>query len=297
MKNKISISVGLMLTLLSAGLALAADDVTLTGVSAQLSVSGYTLVVTGSSRVIDSITVRDSNFDVVLQPSTSFGVKSDDKRDFSVSPSTYVVITKECTTSFSSVDVTSNHNTGAITVTITPSTSNTCGGASGSGGAVSSGGSSGGGGGGGGSVPISIPVATPKASSVASPSAMALAVSPVFNTAIIPGARGNDVKRLQQILGVESTGFFGALTRKAVTEFQLKHGVIKSTKDVGAGTLGPKTRAKFKEVYTEKSAPVPVVKPVAPAPQLSVVQQSAIQAQIDNLKALIQALLAKLKKQ
>ena len=296
MKNYISISVGLILTFLSLSVALAANDATLEGSSAQLSVSGYTLVVTGSSRVIDSITVRDSNFDVVLQPATSFGVKSDDKRDFSVSPSTYVVITKECTTSHSAVDVTSNHDTGAITVTITPSTSSTCGGASGSGGAISSS-SSGGGGGGGGSVPISIPVATTKASSVANPSAVALAVSPIFNTSIVPGARGSDVKRLQQILGVESTGFFGALTRKAVMEFQLKHGVIKSAKDVGAGTLGPKTRAKFKEVYTEKSAPVSVVEPVTPAPQLSVVQRSVIQAQIDNLKALIQALLAKFKKQ
>ena len=260
-KKKISISVGLMLALLPMAIALAASDATLQGSSAQLSISGYTLVVSGGNRTIDSITTNDSSFTVTLQPAASFGVQSSDRRAFTVSPTTYVEVVNGCDSSNSSVEVRANHDIGAITVTITPSTSATCGGDSGAG-------SGGGGGGGGGSVSVSssgsgassngssggstqvpVSVAVPKASSVANPSFVAISVSPVFSKAIATGSRGDDVKRLQQILGVQTSGFFGALTRKSVIEFQLKYGLIKKAKDAGAGTLGPKTRAKLKEMY------------------------------------------------
>lgn len=290
MKNKISISVGLILTLLPFGLALAANDAIFQGSAAQLSVGGYTLVVTGSTRTVDSITTSDSNFTVTLQPAASFAVQSADRRAFTVSPKTYVEVTNGCDSSNSSVEVLANHDTGAITVTITPSSTATCGGDSGAG-------SSGGGGGGSSSAGSSSASsgsssgggssASVSASAVASPSPVALSVSPVFNKALVSGSRGNDVKRLQQILGVESSGFFGALTKKALIDFQVKQGLIKSAKDVGAGNLGPKTRAKLKELYSV----VPVVQKV------SDVQKSALQAQIDNLNALLKSLQGKVKKQ
>ncbi|MDO8594424.1 MAG: Ig-like domain-containing protein [bacterium] len=80
----------------------------------------------------------------------------------------------------------------------------------------------------------------------------ARAVSPVFSKDLAKGTRGDDVKRLQELLGVESSGFFGPLTEKALKTFQLKHGVIKSEKGAGAGKFGPATRAKFKEVFEGK---------------------------------------------
>ena len=71
------------------------------------------------------------------------------------------------------------------------------------------------------------------------------------------------MKRLQQLLNsdsdtrVASTGagspgsesqFFGALTEKAVQKFQVKYGIAKAG-EPGYGSVGPKTRAKLKEVF------------------------------------------------
>lgn len=94
-------------------------------------------------------------------------------------------------------------------------------------------------------------------------------VSPVFNKDLTRGARGEDVKRLQALIAVEQTGFFGPLTEKALKAFQLKHGVIKSEKSAGAGKLGPATRAKINEVFKE-NAQVPAAPPAAPTPSSGV---------------------------
>ena len=40
------------------------------------------------------------------------------------------------------------------------------------------------------------------------------------------GSRGDDVKRLQQILGILADGIFGAQTRRAVIDFQRRHGLV-----------------------------------------------------------------------
>lgn len=84
---------------------------------------------------------------------------------------------------------------------------------------------------------------------VARASEVAKSVSPVFNKDLIRGARGDDVKRLQALLGVEQTGLFGPLTEKALKAFQVEHGVVKSERSGGAGKLGPATRAKLKAVF------------------------------------------------
>ena len=44
---------------------------------------------------------------------------------------------------------------------------------------------------------------------------------------------------------VVSTGFYGAITIKAVNAFQLKYGLA----TIGTGTVGPKTKAKLHELY------------------------------------------------
>ena len=114
------------------------------------------------------------------------------------------------------------------------------------------------------------------------------AVSPVFNKNLSSGSRGDDVKRLQELLKQDkniypeglATGFYGSLTRAAVRRFQLKHGVIKNTSDQGNGVTGPRTRAKLAEIFG---------KPLPPAPQTSVPSaddQEQIRALQEQLRVL-----------
>ena len=95
---------------------------------------------------------------------------------------------------------------------------------------------------------------TVPAEAAAQASAVARAVSPVFNKDLARGARSADVKRVQELLGVEATGYFGPLTEKALKAFQVKQGVVASETSAGAGKFGPATRAKFAEVFAEAAA-------------------------------------------
>ncbi len=300
MKKNISILVGLII---STSLAFAVNDVTLTGSDAKLSVSSYTLVVSGTQRVIDSITVDTASFDVTLAAGASFGVTSADRRKFTVSPLTYVKPEYDCNSSQSSLALNTTQDTGSVTVTVTPSTTDTCG-VGGEGGVVSSGGG-GGGGGSYASAPASAPKApaatpaTPATPAVAKPSPIAQAVSPVFNKDLKKGSRNDDVKRLQQLLATDkslyaeglTTGLFGPATAKAVVKFQLRYKLIKSEKDAGAGNLGPKTRAKMKEVFGQGTSAPPAA-PVASEAKA----QADLQDQIKKATDLINALLGQLKK-
>ena len=69
------------------------------------------------------------------------------------------------------------------------------------------------------------------------------------------GDRGNRVKKLQNFLKKEgffsgvSTGYFGPRTEKSVFEFQKFYGIVDSSTDAGAGTYGPLTQAKVKELW------------------------------------------------
>ncbi|HCB35257.1 MAG: hypothetical protein A2W52_03180 [Candidatus Taylorbacteria bacterium RIFCSPHIGHO2_02_49_25] len=76
----------------------------------------------------------------------------------------------------------------------------------------------------------------------------------VFMVDLKRGAEGDDVKRLQTLLGVEATGYFGPLTERELKAFQVKNGVVASEKSSGAGRLGPATRAKLKTVFGEGTA-------------------------------------------
>ncbi len=67
-----------------------------------------------------------------------------------------------------------------------------------------------------------------------------------------------DVTALQDILkyeglfpsNIESTGYFGSITKDSVLKFQLKYGVVASANSAGAGRVGPLTRAKLNELYS-----------------------------------------------
>ena len=68
------------------------------------------------------------------------------------------------------------------------------------------------------------------------------------------GMKDNDVVVLQNLLkelgyfatNIESTGYYGAITVKAVKDFQLAKGIILSDNDPGAGRCGPMTKSIYK---------------------------------------------------
>ena len=76
-----------------------------------------------------------------------------------------------------------------------------------------------------------------------------------FTKPLRRGSRNADVTALQTFLAHDPniypeglvTGYFGALSEKAVGLFQEKYGVAKKGED-GYGTVGPKTRAKLNAV-------------------------------------------------
>ena len=254
------------------GLALAAfDDVTLT-TDVIITVGGINLTVSGSSAVIQSITVGSDTFSVVLPTGSSIKVASAGGYALSTDAgSGSYASTASCTGGVSSVTLTS---TASATVTVTPlttacdaaPTTTTTSSGGGNGAPVASSGGGGGGGGGGGYNPAisAVPGVSPATPSPnAQPSAMALSVSPVFNRTLSPGAKNDDVKRLQQILNSDpdtriassgagspgnETTFFGQATKKAVQKFQVKYGVAKSG-DTGYGNFGPKTKAKLLQIF------------------------------------------------
>ena len=70
------------------------------------------------------------------------------------------------------------------------------------------------------------------------------------------GNNGSDVILLQDFLKklgffpvIDSTGYYGAITVKAVMDFQLKNGIIKTENSPGAGRCGPATRAYINSNY------------------------------------------------
>lgn len=152
------------------------------------------------------------------------------------------------------------------------------------------------GGGGGGSSVTTTPTPTPSPSASATPLASAsptpgASVSPSFSlpslpsppvsSGIIPpgkvishyltkGLTSDEVKTLQEILSKDPdvypegiiSGFFGSLTERAVMRFQTKHGIEQT------GTVGPKTRAKIKELFGQVEPPLLSMPPLPVIPGL-----------------------------
>jgi len=57
------------------------------------------------------------------------------------------------------------------------------------------------------------------------------------------GSTGADVTELQAYLGVKATGYFGPMTKSALTKWQIANRIVISSASRGAGQAGPKTRA------------------------------------------------------
>ena len=271
-----------MALLPSAVLAVTFDDnITLT-----LPASGDQFTIDGGS-VVDSLTVNSDGISFDFVGGQHLNLRSADKRKFTNSINT----AWECNSTESFInlkrDITS---TTSQTVTVTPSGTCTAGG--GGGGGASGGG--GGGGGGGGSyaptvpaqtaVPAAIPATVP-APSVAQPSPVAQAVSPVFNKDLVLGGKSNDVSKLQALLASDKSlypegiisGYFGSLTRAAVVRFQKKYGLPQ------VGRVGPMTRQKLAEVFGEKK---PETAPAASSADQIKTLQDQLKALQDQIKSL-----------
>ncbi|MFA5987490.1 MAG: peptidoglycan-binding domain-containing protein [Candidatus Paceibacterota bacterium] len=319
MKKHLIVALGLLVL---PGLSMAAyNDLTLE-TAAIIQVGTKDLNISGTSAVIEDITVNPTYFVARLLPGSSIKVSSADKYKMTHDARPGYV-TEVCNSTTSSLEFTipAADPVSYVLIEVVP-TSTVCGAVGGGGPLVISSPapviSSGGG--------TYIP-AKPKtvakveekpvvpAATVAKPSAQAVAVSPVFSKGMSLGLSGEDVKRLQQLLNSDKdtliassgagspgkeTTYFGKATQKAVMAFQKKNNVAKEG-DAGYGQVGPKTRAKLLEVFgsgTVKPAEVKPVSPPQPVPKSATVQSAEDKAKAAELMKqvqLLQDLLAKYK--
>lgn len=274
---------------------------------------------------VTSLDVSGNNFTFVVPGGGSLELTSLDKKKFDNDQS----VTSECRTNDSFISFSVDSGQASKTIKITPGSACTIVSTSSGGGSPSIG-SSGGGGGGGGSTASTLPSQTvekvtglkQQITALQAKIAQKLALGPqvprkfgavppafgVFVKNLSPGQRGEEVKRLQELLSQDkeiypeglTTGFYGPQTLKAVRRFQLKYGVIKNESDSGNGLVGPKTIAKLSEVFG-KATPAPNLVPgpapapiTAPAPAPSAMPESERQTLITTIKDKIQEFTAKL---
>ena len=120
------------------------DDVTLT-TSTVITVNGVNMNVSGSSAVIKSIVVNANSFTVTLLSGSSIKVTSSSRRTLSANVANSDYVQNSCSSSQSSVTLTSDPNVSSATIAITPSSSacSTVAAATGGGGGGGGGGSGG----------------------------------------------------------------------------------------------------------------------------------------------------------
>ena len=88
-----------------------------------------------------------------------------------------------------------------------------------------------------------------------------------FTRALQKGSTGTEVSELQKVLKTDVsvypeglvTGYFGALTEKAIQRFQTKYGIINygTPASTGYGLVGPRTRAKLQEIFNKSNVVFP----------------------------------------
>lgn len=198
------------LTLAVPSLVFAAyNDVTLT-TSAVLSVNGITLNVSGSSAVVESITVNATNFTVTMPSGASFQVTAPNLErlttDTLAGVTSNICSTRESTLGY--------QTTSGVTATITPVTP-TCA-------SASTGGGSGGGGGGGGGTSVSTTPVSPAATATSTATSSSVAsTTPAAVTTVTPTvsalpASGLTATQVQSILDVLASFNVDAATMASV---------------------------------------------------------------------------------
>ena len=271
--KKLLICLSILLAPLVAGAAY--NDVTLT-TDTVINVGGIDLDVTGSSAVVQSITVNTSSFSFVLLDNATIQVTSADRRLLGSSSdgSVVYVTAEECDSSQNMIKF-GPVSGAANTITVTPS-ANTC------------------------TVPAS---ASPLGgSSSRNRSITTLAVIPTPTPTVTPGqatftrnlsvgSTGAEVTALQQLLVSEghlvmptgvAYGYYGSLTVVAVKAYQAKYGIDQ------VGVVGPITRAQL----NKDSVAAPVVDTTSS--QATPAEISTMMSQINALLQQVQELQAQL---
>ena len=244
----------------------AANDVTLT-TDAVISVGGYTINISGSSAVVDSIVVDESNFSVTLSSGSSITISSPTRNQLS-SDVTSDITASTCDDSASSLTL-SYSGAGTVTNVITPSATICATAAASSGGGTA--------------IPINVnqPIVLPINTSTTSVPTQpeetnfnqdqtpvtATPINPgfIFKRFLTIGSTGEDVRQLQIILKnlgyftyPTITGYFGSITRTAVVAFQKARGLKPYP-----GTVGPLTRSALSAISsTAESTPATTESPV-----------------------------------
>jgi peptidoglycan hydrolase-like protein with peptidoglycan-binding domain len=240
----------------------AATDVTLGATVTTLSVNSATVTVAGTaSTTVESITVDSTTFDVVFASGSNITITAPDISV--VSMTTVQPMTTECAAGITTLTINASS---AATVTIRPSATacSTAAAASGGGGTIV------GliGGGGGGSSTYTAPVTAPTATVATQPTMVPAPSSKSysFSRNLTIGSEGDEVITLQTFLvdrgflviptGV-SKGYFGSLTRAALSVYQSEKGISPAV-----GYFGPLTRA---SINGEQSTSENVSAPSAPS--------------------------------
>jgi len=119
------------------------------------------------------------------------------------------------------------------------------------------------------------------------------------------GSENKEVRQLQELLAKDQgiypegkvTGYFGALTRKAVQNFQKKYGIVSSGNEntTGYGLVGPKTLAKIKEVFGTRSETLGQATTAASGQAVSIDTTTSKAQQIQQIQTLINQLLEQVK--
>ena len=219
---------------------------------ATISVGGIEVNISGSDASLNTLTVRASNFDVILDAGDIITVSAPSRRTFTVTQAGSVQSSSTCSAGASTLTIKNPAGAAQATITVTPDTT-TCD----SGTTTTTTTTSSGGGGGGiitGPGPTTVPTGPTTTPSVATTTV--LAPTPVFAPAPAPaappgaasltedlslGSTGEEVTLLQTLLAKDTsiypdgliTGYFGGLTRQAVRRFQAKYGISQ------VGRVGP----------------------------------------------------------
>lgn len=266
---KYQLSVGAIILAILVPLAIthaAYNDVTLT-TDTILTVGGYSLTVSGSSALLQSIEVGSSDFSITVATGSAMTVTSSDRKVFTIDGVTSAYVTQSCSDSVSTLAITVPSGSEAVPTALITPTATVC--TTASSGNVSSGGTSGGG------IspvhvtaPVVIPAVTPATvpgcptGLVCTPIASNSSAPIVLTSDLSRGTESSDVETLQKFLARFSeiypegiaNGFFGPATERAVKRFQAKYSISQ------VGRVGPATRAKITEVSASGGS-TPVVTP------------------------------------
>ncbi len=239
------------------------NDVTLT-TSANISVGGYTLNITGSNAVISSIVVNASNFSVMLSSGSSIQVTSPTYQQLSVDVATFTT-SNNCADNTSVLTLASSGASGTVTVTPQATVCSTAPASavvqpSGAGPTAISGTTA---------VPWQLLPQTTQPQTPVPPQPQGGIVGSglIIKNITNQGKTSAEIRIIQQLLNSDvatqiakigagspgkETNFYGPATRVAVQKFQLKYGIVKNSRESGYGVVGPKTRAKMNELLRKK---------------------------------------------